>query len=161
MNTRTTGRLSGPATSAWTNSTPWSMAACSASRRTRSFTDLESMTVAQTSVCGLDPKLTHRLKSVPLYRPKEKVGENPPDNASEDPSKMGDYTRRKGRKQGEGWSGTDAVWKGRTGVPPVKSRARCACHNQTASVPRARWGYRASLQSDKIIERRLGMTDYY
>src|SRR5216684_781992 len=116
MNTRTTGRLSGPATSAWTNSTPWSMAACSASWQTRSFTDLES--------------IVYRAK-VANYRPKEKVGENPPDNASEDPSKIGDYTRRTGWKQARGRCGTDAVWKSGTGAPPVKSRARCACHNQT------------------------------
>src|SRR5207248_8817535 len=31
--------------------------------------------------------------------------------------------------------GADAVWESGTGVPPVKSRARCTCHNQTASVP--------------------------
>src|SRR5712671_5889295 len=78
------GRLSGPATSAWTNSSPWSMAACSASWQTRSFTDLES--------------IVYRAE-IANYRPKEKVGENPPDNASEDPSKMGDYTRRIAGKQ--------------------------------------------------------------
>src|SRR5207302_8543395 len=48
--------------------------------------------------------------------------------------------------------GTDAVWRGGTGVPPVnhaqdaratfgrparESRARCACHIQTASEPTA------------------------
>jgi hypothetical protein len=33
------------------------------------------------------------------YRPKEKVGENPPDNTSEDPSKIGDYTRTAEWKQ--------------------------------------------------------------
>jgi hypothetical protein len=42
------------------------------------------------------------------YRPKEKVGENPPDNASEDPSKMGDYTRRTGRKQASDRAGIAA-----------------------------------------------------
>jgi len=37
--------------------------------------------------------------------------------------------------QGVEEKGTDVVWKSGTGVPPVKSRARCTCHNQTASVP--------------------------
>ena len=32
--------------------------------------------------------------------------------------------------------GTDAVCESGTGGPPVNSRARCACHNQTASVPK-------------------------
>src|SRR5712691_3241472 len=68
MNTRTTGRLSGPATSAWTSSTPWSMAACSASWRTRSFTDLESMTVPQV---GNLRSCRHQLS------PKRKSGRKP------------------------------------------------------------------------------------
>ena len=33
---------------------------------------------------------------------------------------------------------SDAVWKSGTGVPPVKSRARCACHFQTTSTPTKR-----------------------
>src|SRR5713226_8493690 len=55
MNTLTMGRLSGPATSAWTNSSPWSIAACSASWQTRSFTDLESI-VYRAVNCQLSPK---------------------------------------------------------------------------------------------------------
>src|SRR6266480_1986503 len=55
MNTRTMGRLSGPATSAWTSSSPWSIAACSASWQTRSFTDLESI-VYRAVICQLSPK---------------------------------------------------------------------------------------------------------
>src|SRR5438132_6847204 len=37
----------------------------------------------------LSPFLCRKLPNLRYYRPKEKVGENPPDNASEDPSKLG------------------------------------------------------------------------
>src|SRR6266852_4455812 len=68
------------------------MAACSASWRTRSFTNLESMTTA--------PQIAN-------YRPKEKVGENPPDNASEDPSKL--WIIREGRSGSKRATGVSAA----------------------------------------------------
>src|SRR5438874_274447 len=76
MNTRTVGWPSAPATSAWTSSTPWSMAACSAISRTRSATDLESISVPQVA-------------QLALLSPKRKVGRNPPGNAIEDSRKFG------------------------------------------------------------------------
>ena len=67
------------------------------------------MTVAQTSVCDCLSRITHRLKSVPLFRPKEKVGENPPDNDDADPIRKRDYTeRREGRQTaGDAGAGVD------------------------------------------------------
>ena len=36
---------------------------------------------------------------MPLFRPKEKVGENPPDNDDADPIRKRDYTERRGEGQ--------------------------------------------------------------
>src|SRR5713226_4786824 len=93
------------------------MAACSASWRTSSFTDLESMTTA--------PQIAN-------YRPKEKVGENPPDNASEDPSKL--WIIREGRggsKRGAGAGSPpsdqpllNCEWKRKAGLISNRRRRR-------------------------------------
>src|SRR5947208_16877636 len=74
MNTRTVGWPSAPATSAWTSSTPWSMAACSAISRTRSSTDLESISVPQVAQLALlSPKRKSGRKPTGQRHPKIRV----------------------------------------------------------------------------------------
>src|SRR5215831_9106614 len=100
MNTLTTGWPSGPATSVWTISSPWSMAACWAISLTRSTTD-DSMSRSECRPKAVIPDCNcRRHGGTPNLRPKEKVGQNPPDNASEDPSKKMNYTVGVGFRQG-------------------------------------------------------------
>src|SRR6266850_2564233 len=86
MNRRTIGWPSGPATSACTSSTPWSMAACSAISRTRSATDRGSMTA-----CPQVANLRYLLS-------KRKSGPKPTGQIRRSEQAV-DYTRRIGRKQ--------------------------------------------------------------
>src|SRR2546429_3370499 len=68
------------------------MATCSAMSRIRSATDPDSIVVAQPLVCVVDLRDSGSQTEIcAAFRPKEKVGENPPDNASEIRASSGLY----------------------------------------------------------------------
>src|SRR6185503_12810242 len=82
MKMRTSGLFSGPATSAWTSSNPWSIATRSAIARTRSSIELDA--------------ISRTLRK--STRAKEKVGANPPDKTPRFEQAV-NYTERAGEKQ--------------------------------------------------------------